>query len=86
MRDHKVNPMRCPACDAELNGAFNTETDRRPRPGDRTFCLDCRAILLFDGDEKALTLRRPTDDEERELLADPRIQRIAAAIRAVRGG
>ena len=79
MKAHmKVTTDRCPACGIVLNGALGTNTDQRPSVGDCTICGHCRALLVYDGDP--LQLRRPTLDEEAELLADPDVQRAIAAL------
>ena len=79
MKDHKVAPLTCPACAAQLNGALNTSSERLPREGDPTICVYCRAILLFVG-EPVHSLRRPDLQEEIVLLLDPGLQRAVAAL------
>lgn len=69
----------CPSCGAELNGSIGTNTDASPSAGDVTLCGYCRALLMFEGDPVD-QLRRPTLDEETELLADPNVQRAIAAL------
>lgn len=85
MKDHilAVAP-KCPACDAELRGAFNTNGDRKPRDGDPTLCGGCRALLVFAGDPVD-SLRRPTADEERKFLANADVQRAIAALSFIHG-
>lgn len=79
MKAHgKVTEDWCPSCGIVLNGALGTNTDERPSVGDCTICGYCRALMVYDGDP--LQLRRPTLDEETELLADPDVQRAIAAL------
>lgn len=80
MKTHRLdNAIQCPACGAELSGALNTTSDDRPRDGDPSLCFNCRALLVYSG-SPANSLRRPTDDEERQFLADVNVQRAIWAI------
>lgn len=80
MKDHPlaITPT-CPACATELGGAFNTTGDGAPENGDPTLCCACRALLVFSG-SPVNSLRYPTPDEERTLLADPGVLRAIAAL------
>lgn len=73
MRDHLLPvALRCPACGAELNGAFNTEGERGPRDGDPSICIECRALIVYSG-TPVRALRYPTPQEQKEFLADPEV-------------
>lgn len=82
MKDHLVAKMSCPGCGAGLDGALNTETDRGPRDGDPTLCVECRSMLVYSG-TPVNSLRYPTSEEQREFLANPHMQRVIAAMRIV---
>lgn len=70
----------CPSCGATLSGAIPTDgAEAHPSAGDCMLCGYCRALLIFDGDPVD-KLRRPTLDEETELLADPGVQRAIAVL------
>lgn len=80
MKDHLLPvTLVCPACAAQLDGALNTETDRGPRDGDPTLCIECRALLVHSG-TPAHSLRYPTPEEQRTFLADPAVQRAIWAL------
>lgn len=82
MKSHQIpGVVACPACGANLNGAFNTSSDDRPRDGDPSLCFYCRALLVYCG-SPADSLRYPTPDEERQFLSDANVQRAIAALAA----
>ena len=85
MKSHRLdNAVKCPACGADLTAAFpvDGDTDEGPRDGDASLCVDCRALLVYSG-SPVVSLRYPTPEEERELLADASIQRAIAALAEV---
>lgn len=83
MKSHRVaNTVHCPACGANLTGAFNSEDDEGPKAGDASLCAECRALLVYSG-SPVDSLRYPTPNEERKLLADENVQRAIAALAAV---
>jgi hypothetical protein len=53
--------------------------DRPPEPLDRSICLDCGALLIYDDD---LQLREPTEEESVELMEDPIIKQAIAYVKA----
>ena len=79
MTAHRTGSMFCPLCGATLSGALGTNTDASPSAGAVVLCGYCRALLMFEGDPVD-QLRRPTLDEETELLADPDVQRAIAVL------
>jgi hypothetical protein len=46
----------------------------KPVDGDLSVCIDCGALAFFDLQAKGL--RAPNEDEMRELLKDPIVQRV----------
>jgi hypothetical protein len=69
VRDHHVEAQTCPACGANLDGAFGVTDDKAPEPGDVSVCLRCGAGLVFgigrlyamtEADAAALARRSPT--------------------------
>lgn len=69
----------CPFCGAVLDAwsVSPTEPDQaaRPRAGDFSLCINCLALLVFDGEP--LAYRAPTDAE---AVEGARNREIAAAI------
>lgn len=54
----------CPACGYVIDAAtLLTYGDARPAAGDLSLCLDCGALLVFDGPDVG-SIRRITPDEE----------------------
>ena len=85
MKSHRLDSViQCPACGADLTAAYpvDDDTDEGPQDGDASLCVDCRALLVYSG-SPVDSLRYPTPEEERELLADEGIQRAIAALAAV---
>lgn len=57
----KVPPVPCPACGAELDGAWATDgSGERPSPGDVTICIYCAEMLCYTA---ALGLRPAAPDD-----------------------
>ena len=80
MKHRHGRELFCPLCGEMHNGAINASgEDVAPSPGDCTLCGYCRGLLIYGGDPID-HLRRPTLDEETELLADPDVQRAIAAL------
>ena len=50
-----TTPGACPWCGHHLDMATGVGTDKLPRPGDRSICIGCGAVCVFEAD---LTLRR----------------------------
>ncbi len=65
-RGRKLPVQTCPACEHVLSAASSVYDDERPRPGDMSICVECRAILVFTN---RMTLRRATVDEAREFVS-----------------
>jgi len=64
-----LNPARkqnCPSCDNKINSASSEDSNECPKPGDFSFCLNCRTILVF-GDAMDLRLATP---EEKEMIRE----------------
>ena len=79
--DHlDMPPTGCPYCGAVVDMASNVGGTDRPAEGDATICLYCREVSVFD---KNLLLRRPSEDERSELLANPDIQRVLRVVEEV---
>lgn len=74
----------CPHCGAMITAASDSglgPTNRNePKPGDASMCLECGEFLIFD---QELKVRLPNDDEVKALDADPRVQRMRRARRAL---
>lgn len=65
--------LHCPACGVGIYGITHV--------GECSFCSACRAMITLDFDEQRNpVLRYPTDQEETEWLANPRVLRVIAAL------
>jgi hypothetical protein len=66
----------CPYCGALLSAASNSPLEpdpRDPKPGDVTLCIECvRPLILTEG----LGIRKPTDEEARDVMLDPDVRRL----------
>lgn len=80
MRETRMPPVRCPACDLLLDAASDPRGEAIPQPGDATLCIHCGFIGVFDDD---LTIRRPTAAEQEEFAKDERIKAYEIARRTV---
>ena len=69
----------CPNCDEKLDDytAYDN-SDSVPKTDDRTICFYCAQPLVFSDDVGHV--RFPTESEMAEMLADPRIVGVMAAI------
>ena len=70
----------CPCCGVRNNAHDAPDPAARPVDGDVSVCFSCREPMFFTLSAGRLGLRRPSERERAELLADPRIQRARAAI------
>jgi hypothetical protein len=62
----------CPWCGKRNDIHHQVDSPGVPKPGDVSLCWACRRTSVYG---HLGGLRRPTDDEQREIDADPRIQR-----------
>ena len=60
---------RCPTCDKLLDDATSLEDDKKPRPGDVSFCCYCHEILQFTDDMKLRVADPDVAAEAAEQLA-----------------
>lgn len=68
---------RCPRCNAEFSAATGMGDDNRriPKPGDWSLCAYCGEFLRYT---EGFQVRRATDEELRELKADPSMSELIA--------
>jgi hypothetical protein len=67
-KTRRLTSGRCPFCAHELDAVTpgpGEDADAAPSPGDFSVCIQCSAVLVFDGDP--LALRAPTDAELQEV-------------------
>lgn len=67
----------CPHCGRENDQHSGINTDEQPDEGSVSLCWGCREPSLFTGDG---SLRKPTEQERTELLAEPEIKTIRYAM------
>ncbi len=77
----------CPFCDYEADCASavtekDVSTEPYPENGDASLCIKCGQISVFDHDH-ARGLRRPTAQECKAMIDDPKIQHVRIAWQAV---
>jgi hypothetical protein len=78
----------CAFCDYEheLTSAVTergVRTEPHPSDGDATLCIKCGEFNIVD-QQDARGLRRPTEQERKELASNPMVKAVADAWRAVR--
>ena len=73
----KTPECRCLHCGHPLTATTGVNHNERPGPGDVVICWTCGAIMKFAND---LTVRGMTDQEAKDLLADPEYSRYLAKI------
>lgn len=77
-------PLDCPWCGRANDTHEGAAPGEQPTAGAVSVCWKCGNLGVFDQSPLGpLTIRRPTDDEMREMLADPNVR---AALAAHRGG
>lgn len=87
LKDFDVEPLRCPACGKEQDGALATTAHSdAPSEGSVGICMDCGDIAVYTVVNGKLALRGPSEDELLDMLRDPHIQKCIAAVRIVREG
>jgi hypothetical protein len=76
--------VRCPACQAANDGYTGTNGADTPEPGAVGICSYCATLAVYDTMPAGyLGLRRPTQGELREMLADDNVRnalRVAARV------
>jgi hypothetical protein len=71
--------LSCERCGADLDDATAADgSDDTPGPGDVSACLYCGNLTVFTG--VGLARRQPSADELTELIAEPDVARVLAAI------
>ena len=72
----------CPYCGERCDAhAEVADPAAQPRDGDCSVCFGCGEVAVYFAiTPSVLALRQPTQDERRELLADPDVRRARAAI------
>lgn len=77
MRTTDVSSV-CPYCGRENTLATGINTEGTPDEGAVNLCWRCREPSLFQAD---LTLRKPTDEERAEIMADPDVKKALYVMR-----
>lgn len=77
--------LKCPYC-GKVNDLHSDPFGDRvaPADGDAGMCLGCGRMAMFDITRGLM--REPTEEENEQLHNDPRVQRMLAAWRHVKGG
>lgn len=70
---------RCPFCNYILNAATAGphNPDASPEPNDATICINCGGVLIYDEHTR---VRKPTDQELAEVMADPNATLMVQAV------
>lgn len=77
-------PLTCPWCGRENDTHAGATPDAQPEPGAVSLCWLCGNLAMYDRSPLGpLTMRRPTDVEMRDILADDSVR---AALAAHSGG
>lgn len=80
-KSYDITTTSCPYCGYEMDATFCTRADVKPRPGDASLCAKCGGICLFN---KEIGLRKPTEDEEKQLSMNPQIIEAQILIRGLK--
>lgn len=72
----------CWNCREPNDAISDVEGEKKPKAGDVGMCLACGAPGVFT---ETLAIRRPTDDEMKQILQDPNVLRYLAAIALTHG-
>jgi hypothetical protein len=64
---------RCPYCARPYNRHRTIEGQGAPEPGDVSICIGCGEVCIFN---ESLRLRRPTQAERRDALADRNVTQL----------
>ena len=76
--EYATIPSQCPYCEHLLDAARGITTDRDPRHGDWTVCIQCARILLFDADVR---VRKPFPGElEASWAITPGLKRLMESV------
>jgi hypothetical protein len=67
----------CPYCGRRNDLHDRTDDGAGPQPGNVSLCWGCRGLSIFT----VSGLRKPTDWELADIMADPHIRRILGAMR-----
>jgi hypothetical protein len=85
--NYRTGAMVCPGCGTRLDAHLSTQPGcAAPAPDDATVCAYCSTVAIYTTTGGQLALRRPTDAELDELLADPEITRAIHAVKQQREG
>lgn len=79
--DYDINPLSCLGCGQKQDGALSTKDgkDRAPRDGDVAMCAACNQLAKYVEVDGKFTFRYLTDDELKDVLGNPHVQRVIAA-------
>jgi len=80
-------PGHCPHCGTDVDQASgvvdkNARNTLKPKPGDISLCITCAGLGRYT---ETLTIRKLTDIELADCMADPRVGRARQAIMMMRG-
>ncbi len=64
----------CWNCHTILDAMSPTAGDHKPRAGSISICAYCGALGIVETDELSTHVRKPTEQEHRDLLADKTVQ------------
>lgn len=80
-----MNPIEistsCPYCTKSLDLTEDLIGMNIPKPGDVSICIGCADILLFD---ESMQMRKPTEEEKKELDKNQAIQKIRVYVLELR--
>ena len=82
-KTERLPEQRCPACGKVLDAATVVDQPQAtPKPGSVAICLDCAYVAVFTDE---LTLRDPTPEENKVILANYSVQVAVWGVRKLRG-
>lgn len=78
--------MNCPECGYHFDSHASIGRKAEPKSDDRSICIECGAIAIYQYTPFGLTLRKPTAEELEVSLNDPMIQQVLESWRTVKAG
>ena len=73
----------CPFCGKMNDSHASVGKPGMPNEGDASICIDCGNVSIYEAGALG-HMRKPTPEEQAELDADERVQKVRAAIAQVR--
>jgi len=75
--------QHCLYCNVAFDAASEVwEEGKRPKPDDATICIACGGLMIFT---EGLGVRKPTEEERKQLERDVKVQHAQMALAHTKG-